>query len=324
MRSATRVTAALVLALAGCGNYSTEDLRFLAALPTREDLRVAVPARASAAAALTAAPDPCPAGTADVWLWAKPTSDGLNRGVHFLVSLVDAVRRQPPSERGEDLRRWGPFPDERHPGHEIQIVIVRSHPAELGGAPRHAYAFQAREGAGPFRDVLSGSFDGPSSSRGRGTLTLDFQALWELHMNDPTTPHGTMQVTYDRASDPTTIALQLTSDGFGVAQFDYGYSGYSDGRGAFDYRFRNGGDTLTVVTSYDAAGAGRARVDYTPWWSPTPVGTFRHCWSAAACLTYVDDPTSYSCGAPCSLGDIAACVPVPAPPFPAPSDAGSP
>ncbi len=30
--------------LAACGNYSTEDLRFLAALPTREDLRVAPPA----------------------------------------------------------------------------------------------------------------------------------------------------------------------------------------------------------------------------------------------------------------------------------------
>jgi hypothetical protein len=313
MRSATRVTAALVLALAGCGNYSTEDLRFLAALPTREDLRVAVPARGSAGAALTAAaPDPCPAGTADVWLWAKPTSDGLNRGVHFLVSLVDAVRRQPPSERGEDLRRWGPFPDERHPGHEVQIVIVRSHPAELGGAPRHAYAFQAREGAGPFRDVLSGTFDGASSSRGRGMLTLDFQALWDLHMNDPATPHGTMQVTYDRASDPTTIELALTSDGFGIVRFDYGYSGYSDGRGAFDYRFRSGaGDVLTVATSYGGAGLGRAAVGYVAAGGGT--GSFDLCWDPGACLTYVRDPANFSCPAhaSCSLGTVDECPAVP-------------
>lgn len=313
MRSATSVTAALVLALSGCGNYSTEDLRFLAALPTREDLRVSVPAQGSAAAALAmAAVDPCPAGTADVWLWAKPTSDGLNRGVHFLVSLVDAVRRHPPTERGEDLRRWGPFPDENHPGHEIQIVIVRSYPPALGGAPRHAYAFQAREGAGPFIDILSGSFDGASSSRGRGSLLLDFQALWDLHMNDATTPHGTMQVGYDRASDPATIELALTNDGFGLVRFDYGYSGYSDGRGAFDYRFRNAaGDVLTVATSYGGVGFGRAAVGYVAAGGGT--GSFDQCWDGAACLTYVRDPANFSCPAhaSCSFGTLADCPSVP-------------
>ncbi len=94
------MAAAASLALAGCGNYSTEDLRFLAALPRREDLRVAVPSQTGASALSVA----CAGGTADVWLWAKPTSDGLNSGVDFVLTLVDAVRRYPPTWREKDAR----------------------------------------------------------------------------------------------------------------------------------------------------------------------------------------------------------------------------
>lgn len=297
----TRATAAaaLGLALAACGNYSTEDLRFLAALPTREDLQVAVPADGNAGAATV-----CPIGSADVWLWAKPTSDGLNRGVGFVISLVDVVRRYPPTAREENLRRWGPFPDDKHPGHEIQIIIQRSYPTGPDGPPLHTYWFQAREGAGPFLDIISGSFEGASSSRGRGNVVLDFEAFYTLHMNDETTPHGTMQIAYDRTSDPVTIDLQLTNEGFGVVQFDYGFAGYRDGTGAFDYRFRNAfNDVLTVATGYDAAGAGRAAVAYVA--SGGATGSFRQCWNGAACLTYVDDPDNYTCpwpSWPCSSG----------------------
>jgi hypothetical protein len=195
---------------------------------------------------------------------------------------------------------------------------VRSHPPELGGTARHAYAFQARDGGGgPFRDVISGAFDGGSSARGRGNVVLDFQALWDLGMNDEGTPHGTLQIAYDRATEPTTIDLQLTSDGFGVVQFDYGFAGYRDGSGAFDYRFRDRrGDVLTVATGFDAGGAGRAAVAYTAAGGGT--GRFDQCWDGAACLTYVDDPSNFTCppvSAPCSFGTVGACPAVPVSPF---------
>ncbi len=133
-------------------------------------------------------------------------------------------------------------------------------------------------------------------------------------MNDDTTPHGTMDIAYDRASDPVTIGLELTNDGFDVVRFAYGFAGYSDGRGRFDYRFRKlNGDVLTVTTGYDATGAGRARVDYTPAGAVTPAGTFQHCSDAAACLTYVNDPTDYTCGFPCTPGSLSSCVDVPLP-----------
>ena len=139
MRSWTRLAAgAAALGLAACGNYSTEDLRFLAALPQREDLQFKVPAAQSGA--LSA----CPPANASVWLAAKPVSDGINGGVDLLVSLVDAVRRVSPTARDEDRRVWGPFDSKEHPGREVEVLMVRTHPAELGGQARYSYAFLAR------------------------------------------------------------------------------------------------------------------------------------------------------------------------------------
>jgi hypothetical protein len=313
------MAAAAAALAAGCGNYSTEDIRFLSALPRRQDLGVQVPASSATAGAgglvasraltLTAA---CPAapGEATVWKWAKPTSDGLNRGVDFVVGLVDTVRKYPPTVRHEDWRRWGPVDAERHPGREIQIVIDRTWPSGEDGPPRYAYRFEARvKGTGAWTPLISGAFVGPSSSRGDGEITLDFEAFWTVGLNDAGTPHGTMTIGYHRSSDPVTTDLDLTAapaGGFGLASFGYGYAGWSDGDGAFDYAFENAfGDRLEVRTSYGATGAGRLAVAFTP--SSGPPGTFRQCWDEEGCLTYVDDPANFtgSCGAaPCQIGTI--------------------
>ena len=310
MRSVTRAAgaAALALALAGCGNYSTEDLRFLAALPQREDLRVEVPAQGTPGALV----GPCATRPADVWLWAKPTSDGLNAGVEFVLSLVDAVRRHPPTWRKDDARGWGPFDDQNHPGREIQVVMGRTYPEDRGGQAVYVYAFQARvKGTQAFTNVLTGAFAGGSAQSGSGGVTLDFDALWALGMNDARTPRGTLQLGYDRASDPVTIGLTLAQDGFGVAQFGYGYVGYADRRGMFAYRFRDSGNVFTVAAGFDAAGAGRAYVDFVAA-GGLATGSFRQCWDANACLAYVRDPGNYSCGAPpCDLGVVADCPDVP-------------
>ena len=318
---------AAALLATGCGNYSTEDIRFLSALPHREDLRVAVPAGGAAPAgalatraAVTSGACPSLPGDATVWQWAKPTSDGLNAGVDWVVGLIDVIRRYPPTKREEDWRRWGPFDDEKHPRLEIQVTMTRSWPPELAGAPRYAYAFEARvKSGGSWAPIVEGSFDGASSSNGVGGVDLRFDNIRALQMNDADSPDGIMRVHYDRASDPRTTQLSLGTGGFGVVQFDYGYAGYADGRGAFDYAFRNAtGDLLEVWTSYDAAGAGRLRVKFTA--SAGGTGFFNQCWDAAGCLVYVDDLYNFteSCGVgpgPCLTGDVAACVPVPAPPF---------
>ncbi len=312
MRWVNRAAIAATLLCAGCGNYSTEDLVFLAALPQREDLRAEVPTGGVSGAATV-----CGDGPAGIWLEAKPASNQWNAGVELVVGLVDAVRRFPPTWRREDERGWGPFPDENHPGIEIQIVIHREFPAELNGSPRFGYAFQARrtDGTDAFRDVLTGAFEGPSAARGKGIVNLDFEALWTLGMNDLSTPHGTAFIAYDRTADPVTIFFSLYQDGFPAPRFTYGFKGWADGSGKFGYRYRDpqDGNVLTVVAAYGPGGAGRDAVVVTSGTGVFIAG-LRQCWDSFACLLWVDDPwnLAHSCAsAPCAIGSELDCPPVP-------------
>ena len=304
--------AAVALATSACGNYSTEDLRFLAALPQKEDLAFQVPAPPQGA--LSA----CPPSNASIWLQAKPVADGINGGVDFLLALVDVVRKMEPTWRAADARRWGPFDSKEHPGREVQVIIARTYPPELGGAPRYGYAFQARvKGTPDFTTVIWGAFDGGSASRGKGGMVLYFDQIIALGMGDASTPAGTMQIAYDRTSDPATIQLVLSNDGFGVVQFGYRSAVYAAGGGVFDFAVRDGqGNLLYVSTGYDAWGAGRAGIAVQLAAGGT--GGFRQCWNAGACLVYVQDPLNLSCPAaeqPCDYGVETDCPAVPASPF---------
>ncbi len=318
MRSSIRLAViAAALGLAGCGNYSTEDLRFLAALPQREDLTFDVPS-ASTQGALSA----CPPGNATVWLEAKPTADKINAGVDFLLALVDQVRRVTPTWRSDDARMWGPFDAERHPGREIRVLMERTYPAELGGDARYGYAFQARvKGSADWTYVVAGAFDGGSASRGKGYMALDFDAMRAIGIADPDTPAGNMQLAYDRTGDPVTLQLALTSDGFGAVQFGYRSATWHAGGGVFDFAFRDASANLLYVsTRYDAQGAGRAGVGFQGAGGAT--GGYEQCWDAGACLVYVNDPASLSCQVvppetTCSYGVVDSCAAdLPASPFP--------
>jgi hypothetical protein len=330
MRSATSLaTTALLLLAAGCGTWSNEDVRFLAALPTRDELHVALPeGLAAAAEAAPGAPATgrvaaslpwCgPLGAAETWLWAKPTSDRLNTSVDWVIGLVDVVRHYPPTSREADARTWGPFDDDKHPGIQLRVVIVRSWPAGPEGPVEHAYAFEARRKAlaEPFTAILSGTFVGPSSLRGRGGLVLDFDQIRVLGMNDPDSPFGEMRVTYDRSSDPRTTELTLAqSRGFGLAQFDYRFAGYADGSGRLSYAFENGtGDRAEVAAGWNRFGGGQADVRYFPASAGGASVGYHQCWNLLACLVYSDDVNGYSCGGgACAGGDPLDCPAVPGP-----------
>jgi hypothetical protein len=297
MRSVNRCAVAVaLLALAGCGNWSNEDIVFVEALPTNQALRVALPVQ-------QAQPLCAGLGESQVWLGAKQTGDGLNAGVDFMVGLVDTVKSIPPTTRRADAREWGPFDDRKHPGKEIRITMTRSRDVE--GVPTYAYAFEARPTGGAFQSVLDGSFTGPSAKAGKGIFTLRFPVLRALGMNDkPTDPTGDVAVTYDRSGDPRTVTVGLTQDGFGLTAFDYAYAGFEAGQGSFFFQLVDAqSNKLIIDTQFTPEGAGHAKV--------TVVGPrggsldFEQCWDAASCITNVKDPFNISglCrGVPCPTG----------------------
>jgi hypothetical protein len=299
MRSKTLLAMAL---LSGCGNYSTDDVRFLAAVPTTEMLKVDVPASAavavSAALALDGqqAPAACGIGTAEIWVKARATGNDINAGVGVVLWLADLIRTLEPSRRATDSREWGPFDDRNHTGFEDLITLTR----QTSGCASdvsvcYDFALQARpKGQGPFTSILVAHFQGGSAEHGHGSLDVDFKAMQDLGMNDADSPGGTMTITYSRTGDPRSIDLQLHQPTAKLAEFDYQWRRYTDGHGSFLYQFADiGGNTVTVNTRFDAAGEGRADVDVRLASNGTHVG-YSECWNSRACVSWVDDALNFT------------------------------
>lgn len=277
----------------GCGNYSNDDVAFIAAVPHGASLHVAVPA-------LQAQPV-CANGTADSFVKARSTGASINAGLDGVLALVDFVRGLEPTTRALDRRTWGPFPDDKHPGVEIEVIMVRR-PGATPGQTRFLYAFEARRAGGPFIPLLEGTFLGASAETGSGVLEVHFDNARALAIGNPGDPQGLVDFFYDLASDPRTLSLQLNGDGFGLSAFAYQYAGYKDGHAIFDFIFSDANATRYFVDSKFAATVrGRADVQYRT--SAGATGSFVECWDDSACTTYKTDPA----GAKPPIGSLASC-----------------
>jgi hypothetical protein len=299
-----RSSALLLVALScACGNLSNEDIAFLEAIPQKEALQVQVPAGSASQPA-------CALGDATIYESAKSTGDSINAGVNGLLSLVDAIRAVPATTRDTDSRTWGPFPDGSHAGFEVEVQMVRQ--IDETGAPwRWDYSISERHAGGTFATVVEGNFFGPQAKTGTGRMTLHFENLLQLGINKPTDPQFPMHIYYDLADDPRTISVDLTAGlGFGLPSFDYGYAGYRDGHGQFNYALAGGnGCTTEVTTLFTALGSGRDSFHLRC--GPFVSAEVRQCWDVSACLTFVDDPlaSTLACNGvkPCLLGTPAQC-----------------
>lgn len=301
MRSASSL---FLLALCACGTLSNEDIAFFEALPQKEQLHVLVPPNDTAQAA-------CAIGPAEVWISAKATGDNINAGVDSILGLVDAIRAVPPTTRDTDQRTWGPFADHNHSGVEDQVTMVRELDAQ--GVPwRWIYTISARRKPAAFLPILEGEFFGAQAKNGIGRMTLHFENSHAVGIDKPTDPQSPARIFYDLSGDPRTVSLDLTAGlGLGLQSFDYGYAGYADGHGRFDYAVPDAksGCTFEVTTFFTAKGSGRDV--YRARCGTFTVGDIRQCWDVSACLTYVDDPFAFTaqCNGlkPCLLGNAASC-----------------
>ena len=152
------------VAAAGCGNYSNEDLEYMAAVPTTTELAVELPAAVSTVV------------EAEL---AKKTHDAIktvNDSLVNVLALVDGVRGTTPTSRSSDSRTWGPFPDDKHPGWRWELVVTRDPTAPA----TFTYRLET-ENAGAATGWLvfvSGSFDAPGGPKqGTGQVTADFATL---------------------------------------------------------------------------------------------------------------------------------------------------
>ncbi len=294
--------ASAALALCACGNYSNEDLVFLSALPSREQLQIAVPKAAGQAL--------CALGEATYATGAQTQGTNVNKGVDNILGLVDAIRAVPPTVRDGDRRTWGPWRDDKHAGVEYVVTMIRTR----GATPANdnfGYLLAGRKDGSAWVSLLSGTFYGSQARHGTGALRLDFEGAWKLGTNGADDPHGAIQVAYTLGGDPRTIELDLTAaPGFGLSVYHYVWAGYADGRAIFDFKFGDqSGNAFTVDARFTSKGDGRASITGT-----APNGDTAHidsCFDGQACITWLDDIHGFTpaCGghAFCKLGSQAAC-----------------
>jgi hypothetical protein len=278
--------AAAALALAACGNYSTDDIAFVEAMPTREALRVAVPAQ-------PAPPPTCPLGlgTAAQWTQARQSGDGMNAGLDWILGVVDLVRSTDPSERHRDSRVWGPFPDGGHPGFRIRVVVLRS--IGPGNVPTYSFSFQWSGPGVDWTSLIDGQFIGASGRTGEGNVTLHFDTIRALGLEaKPDDPAVAVTIGYDRRGDPRLVSLALPqgATGFGLLDFNYQYWSWTSGDAHLGYAFQDGrGDRLETQAGWLPAGDGRASVTFRPAADPTRFYQYTVCWDATGCIVAVAD-----------------------------------
>jgi hypothetical protein len=295
-RALALVLALPPLALAGCGNYSNEDLEFENAFPDGDQIQPAIPPAKIAVA-----------DEADLAQLTHNVTTGLNGLLSAIVNLVDAIRSQPPTSRGDNSRTWGPAPANNQFGWLARMMIWRdsTDPSQLD----YDIAFHKAGGADTdWPELLTGWFRaGQTVRRGRGHFEIDTATLRAEGFDPNLGLLDHMTVDYDTGGDPVVVQMDITNlpdptNAAALLSAAYDYASALDGRRQMTFDFAanivpgpmiettrvisqwldtgEGKATMTIVAG-EALGAMEAqcwdrtfRADYTHKdWSPPDVGT---------------------------------------------------
>lgn len=287
----------LCLLLAACGgDFSNDDLEFLNALPLREDLAAKLPESAARAGnGLTPREDGLVGLqglgiVSDLAVQTYSTGTGFNQSVDALLSLLEKIRKLPPTTREPDRRVWGPFPDDKHPSLDVRFVMERT--GEV-----FTYLLQyRRSGAGEeaWWTFIPGSFKADAGIRkGTGTVSMDFK---EARKNgfpaDGAVTLDRLDIDYQTRALPTRVALLFTGLGRPTPEVTYTYRAVPEGLGEMKFRLPDtdlvpGGlrETLDVTTRWAADGRGMVVVDILA--GDATGAKYTECWDTRTRVTFI-------------------------------------
>jgi hypothetical protein len=281
------------IALAGCGNYSNEDLDFQLALPEQSDMEAKMQLSVVRA------------NSAEYYRATRVAITTFNTMVEKLTGLIDLVRGIVPTSRNGNQRTWGPWPADDQPGWEIRVVMEKSTVSET--RLQIAYWVQVRpQGTddSAWVSFLTGSFTSAGSARtGQGDIHLlvdDVRnAGFPVHLDPGLAELVRVDIAYSNAAFPIAVSLyieKVVSAKDRRGQLDYLQNQDGSGLLTFDWEGRSDeGDTVTarMVSRWIGSGAGRADLILDPTGSGTTLGI--DCWGTDTLASYsyrimVDDP----------------------------------
>jgi hypothetical protein len=269
---------ALALAVAACGNYSTEDIDFQLAVPKSEELSTRVPGHA------LVRPD-----APEYYKATRDVGTAFNTLVVDVTGLVDSVRATPPSARNGDERIWGPFRHRLDRNWEVRLRMSRDFSRE---EPSFRYEFEfhrAGLASGPWERLLSGTF---GLDRGHGEIVLDLTAARKSGY--PVGEFEDLQrltLSYQRRQYPIELKMAIEYvDESTKPDSSFRYLENPDKSGELSFLLRPQNlliQTLEVRSRWNPTGAGRAdaRITEGVYAMGNPLGI--DCWDVDARATYV-------------------------------------
>jgi hypothetical protein len=300
------------LAAACGGNFSNDDLEFLNALPAREDLAAKLPGSEGTvseggsrqhAAALAMGE------RSSLYEDTRGASDRFNRGLDGLLTLLENIRERPPTTRAPDLRVWGPWPDPRHPGHEVRFLMARA-------AERFDYRLQYRprgSDEAAWWTALEGTFQANGGLReGEGLVRL-LVAETKAHGFDVggLANLARLDIGYQTREPPILVRMRFVpASSQSASELLYAYRELPSGLGEMGFVLEDtdvlpGGqkEKLTILSRWTRDRGGVGLVVVTG--GDVPAGytaTHVECWDAGFRITYRKRSWETSV-----VGDASAC-----------------
>jgi hypothetical protein len=301
-RSLVTLTVAAAVA-AGCGNYSNEDVDFQLALPEQTDIQASMPGQALSVE-----------GTPEYYKDTRGAVAVFNGLIDAVAAIVDYVRAQPPTERAENRRVWGPYPNNDNPAWQNRMVM------EMVAAPTDPTGFHIvysldfrRAGAGDdaWSPLLSGKFF-PTGGvrRGRGEIRLDFTTARQVgYPVDPKSELLLLELNYQRSDYPITVDLRWQNiAGSKSPGGSIQYVVNADSSGTLVFTAQGEGivvQEIEIRSRWLSSGAGRGDARVTEGFAAAVNGFIgTDCWGIDAQPVY-----KLRSRPPETSGDVSACIP---------------
>jgi hypothetical protein len=275
--------------LGACGNYSNEDLEFLNAVPSADDISATIPRAIM------------PANEAEMARLTHDTVAVFNGSLKFLEA-ADVIRTYPATTRIANGRIWGPVPMDDHPGWQWRFIVTR----EPERSEVFHYSFDVeRVGGGPndWIPFIYGEFKAVNGVRkGMGEFHMTTDALIAAGFTIAPNLKGEtlkeLSVTYSTESFPVHVAMHVAMyDDPSLSTYftiDIVYEAQENGQGAIDFDATGAdGNSVSVVSRWLATGRGRADAIVTAGPlvdRPVEERTQTQCWNDAFVQTYNNVP----------------------------------